>query len=513
MNSTWRSLLWKEWREQRWKLALMIAGCLAIGLVLAAVFGEWEAFIAGPVMMLSLVVPAVAVFIGAGIAAGERSHGTLPFLQALPSPMKKAAVTKLLVASATVAAPFFLASLVLVVTWLFRWPRFEIWTSDASFENDILPTCFGALVLAAASVSVLIWIAAAGVNHVDELRAGAIGLLTIAIVWALIAFVDYQYRTSESRPSPTWLRIASAGAPAGIADLINGSATSGGMAGAWRATWPLLAVYLPVHGMLSAWYIARLGRRAGPQRVAESLSQVQPAVSWLGAPRRTRVGAIVWKQLRESVPLAALGVLTILTVGPVVARASSTTASFDFFETWQLTALSVWLIAGIFISVVAGIGLFYDDLRPALHTFWRSRPIDVDAWFWTKLLTGLAITEGVLVTGPLLTLALLRYLGQPLASLPNEPSLLQIAGAGLLLHAFAFVLAALAIALVRQPVMAAMLTFGVGIAVAISIAAWSGDAPQIPLRAPVSLGLAGLAAASTLAWQAVRRDWGWGGTH
>ena len=40
---------------------------------------------------------------------------------------------------------------------------------------------------------------------------------------------------------------------------------------------------------------------------------------------------------------------------------------------------------GFFIVIVAGIGVLLDDLKPGLHTFWRSRPINPDLWFWAEI--------------------------------------------------------------------------------------------------------------------------------
>jgi hypothetical protein len=249
-----------------------------------------------------------------------------------------------------------------------------------------------------------------------------------------------------------------------------------------------------------------------PRGASETAPVANSELQWLGAPRRSRATAIAWKQLRESAPLALVGGLAVFIASPAIAGMTSSIARADYFEMWQMTAITTWLIAGVFVAVVAGIGSFYEDLRPGLHTFWRSRPIDVDAWFWIKLFTSLTITVGAFATGPLMTLAALSLTGHAaIVDIPDEPHMAEIYGGGLLLHSATFVLAALAIVLVRQPVMAAMLTFGVWIAIAISIGTWLDDAPQLPLQALVALGIAGLGGFAILAWQALRRDWGWKG--
>jgi ABC-type transport system involved in multi-copper enzyme maturation permease subunit len=512
MNSVWRSLVWKEWREQRWVLALMMAGCTTFPLILTAFYQDWNTFLMCGALMVGFCVPATAMFVGAGIAARERSQRTLGFLQALPSSTRNAAVAKLLVASAAVMAPSVLACLVLGAIHFLR----PLDSPFDPFRNDLSSLGVGALFSGAAAVSLLIWMAAAGVNHVDELRAGAIGLLVVALVWGAI-MLAISTADETFRPMPPLLRqgfeVVIAGAPGGVFGGTELMYDATWRANPWQRSWPLVLACLTSHGILATWYIVRFGRRARPQSPTESQLTVKAASQWLSPPRRSRTTASVWKQLRESAPLAALGSLAILIVAPIIARASSI-RNADFIEEWQLIAISVWLIAGVFVAIVAGIGLFYDDLRPGLHTFWRSRPINVDAWFWTKLATGLAVTVGVLAAGPLLTLAAPWLTGQAsLSRLPQQPPLAHIIGAGLLLHSATFVLAALAIVLVRQPVMAAMLTFGVWVVIAIAIVTRFEDVPQTPVTALAIVGIAGVGGFAILAWQALRRDWGWGGAN
>jgi ABC-type transport system involved in multi-copper enzyme maturation permease subunit len=519
MNSVWRSLLWKEWREHRWILALIIAGCGATGLLFVALSREWYGFVAGGAIVLGFGVPGTAMFVGAGIAARERSQRTLGFMQALPASMKWAAAAKLLIASATVMVPSLLAYLVIAAPYAFQTLRSAHWPPDLGLNphgDDLIPLGVSALICGAAAVSLLIWMAAAGVNHVDELRAGAVGLLVIATVWGT-ALLTASALDEAYRPVPTAIQrgfeIVMAGAPGGFFVAIEKLDDRHWQAHPWQNSWPEIVSFLVSHGMLAAWYVVRLGRGAKPQAVGEGLDASGPALYWLNSPRRTRAGAIVWKQFRESAPLAAMGGFAILVISPIVARGASEEGLGDFIETWQFTAITTWLMAGVFVAVVAGIGVFYDDLRAGLHTFWRSRPIDVDAWFWTKLVTGLAVTVSVLAAGPLLTLAGHWLTGQASFSrLPQEPSLANVIGAGLLLHSATFVLAALAIVLVRQPVMAAMLTFGAWIVIVIAIAAWLEDDAPVQMAPFVWIGVVGLATWSILAWQALRRDWGWGGT-
>jgi ABC-type transport system involved in multi-copper enzyme maturation permease subunit len=516
MNSEWRSLLWKEWREQRWILALMLAACVVAALVMVACFQDWAAGVAGAGGMIGLGVPAVAIFVGAGVAAGERSRRTLSFLQGLPVSTRRAALAKLIVAVAVVMGPALITCAAVMGHYLIRAALSAYWVFDQTLEpiaDWTFPLAFAALVSGLAATSLMLWTAAAGVNHVDELRAGAIGLLVIASVWGVIAYVSYQYSIETSTAWPRWLVTASGGAPAGISDtnFFDVNPGPGWLSRMWRDSWPRFVVYLVAHSVLATAYVARFGRRAAPLRVYQSPPRTAPAQpSCLAAPRRTRVGAIAWKQFRESAPLAALGGLVIAIVAPIVSSAIEDMAATEFYETWQMTAVSAWLMAGIFTCVVAGIGLFYDDLRPELYTFWRSRPINIDSWFWTKLLMGLPITVGVLAAAPLVTVGIISWVATGLPKPLGEPSFQVIVLAGLLLHAVMFALAALAMVLVRQPVLAALATFFSSILAAMLLAWWYDD--ELALGLGVwALGAGAVIGLSLMAWQAVRRDWGWGG--
>src|SRR5258705_482510 len=70
-------------------------------------YGIAEGFLVG----LFLGGIPMAMFVGLGIAAGERSRGTLPFLQALPIPMWRIALIKLVFSLLTVILPVLITAL------------------------------------------------------------------------------------------------------------------------------------------------------------------------------------------------------------------------------------------------------------------------------------------------------------------------------------------------------------------------------------------------------------------
>jgi ABC-type transport system involved in multi-copper enzyme maturation permease subunit len=171
-------------------------------------------------------------------------------------------------------------------------------------------------------------------------------------------------------------------------------------------------------------------------------------------------------------------------------------------------AATVWLTLGMFVAIVAGVGLFMDDLKPSLHTFWRSRPIPLGQWFGVKVTIGLA---SMLVILAVPTLAIASMLWSNLADAPaRRQEILQMAILAPIVQACLFTVAAAAITLVRQPIYAAVLTIGVMLA---SVAAFEFVAFQWQLAANelkvVGVACLSLFAASLgLAWCAIRRDWG-----
>lgn len=65
-------------------------------------------------------------------------------------------------------------------------------------------------------------------------------------------------------------------------------------------------------------------------------------------------------------------------------------------------SIPVWIMVGGLVSIVSGIGLWLDDLRPEIHSFWRSRPISPELWFAVKFASSVVITIATLALPSLL---------------------------------------------------------------------------------------------------------------
>ncbi|MEN0111683.1 MAG: hypothetical protein AAF805_13275, partial [Planctomycetota bacterium] len=81
MNARLGAIVWKEWRELRWKAVGLQATVVGIYALCLTMFGrKADAIVIAPLFTQMLVVPVGALFLSMGAAAGERSAGTLGFL-------------------------------------------------------------------------------------------------------------------------------------------------------------------------------------------------------------------------------------------------------------------------------------------------------------------------------------------------------------------------------------------------------------------------------------------------
>jgi hypothetical protein len=268
------------------------------------------------------------------------------------------------------------------------------------------------------------------------------------------------------------------------------------------------AIAVAAHGELAAWYLKRFGRVAparGPAYEAFSMNTARNA--WLAPPRRSPLSSIVWKQFRESAPLAALaaGGIALAALGAAVVSDSDSIA-WNMYE----FATIVWTVTGVCVAVVAGVGTFMDDLRPGIYTFWRSRPVRVNQWFFVKLVIALVTTLLILAVTPV---SLAAYFRTELRN-SGEPDLAVGLVLGLAVQTGFFVVAAAVMTLVRQAVYAAILAIGVaatyGVTVSETLDAWAPGWGQDNLIPAIALAVL-VAASTTVAWLAVRNDWGWKG--
>jgi len=464
MRTTWMALAWKEWRESRWKL-LAVLCMLMLSLGVAWLTSREVLHFESIQIAILLPILPITVLIATSTAANERSQGTLAFLGALPVSPRRVAVIKLSTGLATCLIPVFLVLGIIFIWWM-CWDLLGVdLKTSMKVAADAWRGPFNLLNWFAATgtamtlwiVSLFLWSAAGGVNRADEVSAGAMALALIAGVW--LGFLAIAFLIGAGEPDvffeshPTLVTLASAIAPGGFPHMRPLNFSHG-----WTE-WGVVGLFVVVQTVLATSFVVRFGcNSASRSRSNQPISAIHPRHDWLASPRRSPFSAIVWKQLRESGPLALAGlagVVLIMVAGVIVtARTQSSVADTRDVVAASILFGSIYL--GALTTLVIGIGVFLRDLEAGIHTFWRSRPIDPSAWYWVKFLTGLAVVALTFFL-PMLIAPLLMSENQFYGPVGNsELFWLQGIAAGTIFAAYAIAIATTC--LLRSAVFATVLT-------------------------------------------------------
>jgi ABC-type transport system involved in multi-copper enzyme maturation permease subunit len=514
MRTIWYSLVWKEWHEHKWKLAsIMAILCALSAYILFAGRGEVDVlhlvYSIGTCCLLPL-----AIFVGLGDAAGERSRDTLSFLQSLPISSRRVAVTKLAFGLFTLIAAIALLIL-FVCVWCIVAGLFDLSyaNSAARFATDgprglTNNRWISAILLTVYTVSSLyIWSASVGVNRKDEISAGAAAVIVMLGCWLSFAALVKLGLWHWKEVVAIYLGVLPGGAIA-IADQIRRSEGILGL---------VFIVAILAHGALIARYVRRFGCVAERENYSPKGETLQnPTADKIATPFRSPLSAVVWKQLRESWVIALAGLAATVGIVVVMALGDSTEYLSRPKELGQLIA-SVSSTFGFVTAMVIGIGVCLYDVSPELNTFWRSRPIHRDLWFWSKALTGLAIAI-FMVYAP--ALGALAATGTILDVVQREPQMFMLPAFHLAFFAAAMSMTCLA----RHAVYAAILSIPaalvgpallyVGYLLAQPTGLWNYLRTEGWLEQQTTLALyigsllTSFVINILLAWLAMRFDWG-----
>lgn len=169
-----KSLFWKEWCEHRWKLAygcVLLMGFVAVGLRSRIVQDEVIVVFAaagGSVLM--------ALLVGMGLVAAERSDGSLGMLLALPVRSWKIFAVKMAMGILVCVGPI---AGCMVLSLAMAAGR------EMSATRIIVP-CLGGV---AFGIVMLVWMVAFGIRQPSEARAGLVGI-AVFMVWVFIISLD-----------------------------------------------------------------------------------------------------------------------------------------------------------------------------------------------------------------------------------------------------------------------------------------------------------------------------------
>lgn len=498
MNSIWLSLLWKEWREQRWKLAALSVSLVIGGAILGNVFtyDSWSnvaiAIGQSAVFCLASYALLAGAFVGMSVSAGENSNRTMRFTQALPSPMWKAAIARILVGLFTVVVP-------IVCT------MFVVWALTTYFWSDQLRDDFNKLgyswiqsnfpaditlsaVLGVSSL--LLWTSTCGVNRSDEVRAGAVAFLVCAVLWGIWIYTMEEHNEWLLGSIFESLTVGLPGGPAFGYNINYGDVPK---------NVPLMATIAIIsHGLLLTWFVTRYGKSTGKGYIGSK----QYITDWFrfrgpAKPFTSQCGAIIWKQVRELGPLALMSAAGVLAV-MIFAYVSEDSTSWTHHD-WSELLAGLTLVVGGFVTLVSGIGVIYEDYSRGLPNFWRSRPINLHQWFFLKYVAGILVLVVAFV--PLILIA------AKLKDWNLVPRDVVVIFALVFLTMYSGSLAAYA--MVRQPIYAVILTIAAPY-VALFLIYPNGPPPWLTNFASAVLTILMFVILFTiLAWQAVIRNWGW----
>jgi len=501
MRTVWHSLLWKEWHEHKWKLVGWLLLLVAISLLSYSAGGEGQNLPIAVSVILFLYSVVAGMFTGMYTAGGENGRGTMPFLQTLPVTMQKPAAVKLLMSLVATSVPV-IAVIGLAYAYLAWHPMDEAWLLDQQgflasggrfsswgFQHWLLGLGLSSILCIA---SLLLWMAAAGVNRPDEIRAGGAGFLTMAGVGLGMTLLGYWAEKWEL-PGREYGVLMVAAAPGGLTVARDHMEK-------WGSSLPFIISAVVGHACLLAWYLSRFGHKA--VRPARTLGKRVKATKsdWLAPPRRSQLTAIIWKQVHETGPLALMAGAAILIITFLILWLNP---SPHVRESRGGVLASLTFGVGFLVTVVAGQGVFLEDLKPKVGLFWRSRPVNTTLWFFVKFFTGLTVL--VVTFGALFLLAFAFEDGKQLLIQDHAGTQVTFIALFFLLI---YTLSMASYCLGRQPIISVVATLGIlfcgvqvlGIVFEKSDLYWS-------------VGLAALliaqVAATMLAWLAVRNNWGW----
>ena len=403
-----RSLFAKEWTERRstlnWGLIFVI---LYVGYCVAYEI-EYQnrdpiaAFYSGCSTALCLI----AVLLAMPTAAGEYTRRTIGFSASLPVTLQQIAWVRLLGAWLCIVLPVLVGTLVITVLLAsgvieqaeLRGPTRDSLTSRASLSPI---SAIGVLwtttaITLAAVMELMAILSLVGTCCRSERQIG---------FWGAIVFFIWMTHTSTPKLVTQPLLASSVGifCPNSLAmnwgyELVDGS--SYGDLELGPSIWGPLCGSLIVTGLLGYGF----ARRYGAQR-REALTASATSRRWrfpkLLSPGQFllpgRTGALVWANLRQSLPLclAGLTLAILLTISQLDHTTTVINQLGDDAVPPLLSNLAAQLASytwfvGFLWSALVGVGVFSAELEPGLQQFWRTRPIPPATWFWTKFLVGLA---------------------------------------------------------------------------------------------------------------------------
>lgn len=402
-----KSLFWKQWRENQGYLAIFIAWmvlavCYCIGYEVGYRFRAAVGQFSGLALFYTICA---ALFLAMQAAQGEQAAGTLSFSAALPVSLRRIAAARIAAAVAALATPILAAAALLSLAFACgvieqAEPRGFTTTHLLQRDTASLMTALEQLgsvtaIAVLGGIELLLVLSLIGCWLRSQAQVGLMGAvlgLGSIIASGLLWF-------GERRP---YLQLAyGAMLPQSLAIQWGYGAEHGGSYTDHELAqyrWLALGLAIPVLAILAHLFVTQYGRlrSVAPATRPQRFRLATPAI-WSHIPLRLpgRWSALIWSELRQSLPLVTFGlpVALLVAVATVVTEPKS---NYSTGESVRAEMSDTMAFVGMLWAVVVGSGLYSADLGLGLGAFWRSRPISTGMWFWCKFIVGLVAILSVL---------------------------------------------------------------------------------------------------------------------
>lgn len=364
------SLLWKEWRECRWKILVLFAIYLALVLVAWAADRRYsleETQYA--VLALAILMPGV---IAMGTIADEHVRRTAETLQALPVPMSRVFLVKFLAGLATLFLPLLAIE---AFCWLFL---------PASFYNAayVSEHPYWALTPVGLTVTLYLWILALGSRRRTELGVGAtyVALFLGLGVAAAILELLWSFHGVFPRIVDLLDTLSPLGFIAKHPTISSTTRTPFSLTALAQAlTWAPLAV-------IALW------RYTHPRiaRIARPLDQPATFNASSLSPRRFPILWKSWREVRRLILLYGILVLAFIVIDSLLIQRALNQGLYFYPGPEMLAILPV--LMGLVTIILLGTDVGLREAETHLENFWHSRPIPHAPYFRRRFAFGLFLS-------------------------------------------------------------------------------------------------------------------------
>ncbi|MGE3316206.1 MAG: hypothetical protein AB7O26_13905 [Planctomycetaceae bacterium] len=436
----WLILAKKEWQEHRWNvlaLTVILIGAFLTIRVDPDYSRDFKFYVEILLLGYGLFAP---TFIAMSVCSAEYSSRSVGFVRSLPIARWKVALIRIVSGLVALIVPPILMGAVASLTLLENWIHNE--SLRDSFVGDLTAVELVQYIAVALAcyANVYAWIVAFAANLRWEFRACMAGLLITVGLLAAGIYGEVGPGGTPKFPDVSAVRLMSV--VIGPIFVPNGSVIV-------RYDWNLFVVTAVGHLLLVAGLLAIAVRQYGREEnwIASLVKwapipefrlrrQHEPRAA-LGPPLASPERALVWLQLRQSIPVCIVAVLMLIGVSFVV----------EHKDRWDV--FGIYPFIGCLLALVIGVGSYVHELDPKLYTFWRSRPISPSNWFWLKFMAGLF---ALLIVYDLPIFLLLRNQSRPGAGYSGYASWFP-----LMLHFVTFTFAVLAACSIRHVVYSMLL--------------------------------------------------------